>query len=290
MKKHKTLVPETLSGVYAAVPTPCNSDGNFLPEVFISNLQKMSAIRPDGIYTTGTTGEFYALEADEFDNMIDAFAEGIKDFDGGLQVGCTWINTREVIRRIEKTLRAGIPNIQIAPPFWVPLREAEILQFYQDIYTAAPEAKFIIYNTNRSKNFTSPEMMQKICGVCPNVIGQKFGSGDIVLFQQFTIMLPELCHFVGESALVPAMLVGGRGLYSAFVYLMPKTIISMYELCAGQKWEQARKLQRRVNEYLFNGIWPTGDCWRACTPSIMRQEPWALHTSRLDEPAQRLLG
>jgi len=259
MKKHTSLTPETLNGVYAGVPTPCDSNGNFLPEVFITNLQEMSAAKPHGIYTTGTTGEFYALEAEEFDSMIDAFAEGVKDYDGGLQVGCTWINTREVVRRIEKTLSAGIPNIQIAPPFWVSLREEEILQFYKDIYTVAPEAKLIIYNTNRCKNFASPEMMLKICDVCPNIIGQKFGSKDIVLFHQFTIMLPELSHFVGEPELVPAMLYGGQGTYSAFVYLMPKTIIRMYELCADQKWEEARKLQQRVNEYLFKAVWPMID-------------------------------
>ena len=256
MKNHKALTRETLNGIYAGVPTPCDSNGNFLPEVFIANLQKMSSISPHGIYTTGTTGEFYALEADEFDNMVEALSEGVKDFDGGLQIGCTWINTREVIRRIEKALSAGIPNIQIAPPFWIPLRKAEILQFYKDIYSAVPEARFIIYNTNRSKNFASPEMMQKICNVCPNIIGQKFGDSDIVLFHRFTIMLPELSHFVGESGLVPSMLVGGRGSYSAFVYLMPKTIISMYELSMEKKWEEARALQQRVNEYLFNGIWP----------------------------------
>ncbi len=82
-----------LHGVYAAVPTAWDNQGRFDAATFRENLARLIDAGVHGVYTTGTDGEWYALEFDEFCRMVDAFAAEVVDRAVGSQVGCTWINT-----------------------------------------------------------------------------------------------------------------------------------------------------------------------------------------------------
>ena len=114
---------ERLYGIYAAVPTAWDDEGRFDAATFRENVARLIDAGVYGVYTTGTDGEWYALEFDEFCRMVDAFAVEMRDHSVGSQVGCTWINSEGVIRRARYAVDRGIRGVQVALPAWLRLSD-----------------------------------------------------------------------------------------------------------------------------------------------------------------------
>ena len=70
-----------LKGLWAAIPTPWDDLGRFDTGVLERNIERYAAIPMDGVYTTDSDGEFYAIELDEFKRVIGAFAKVKAEFE-----------------------------------------------------------------------------------------------------------------------------------------------------------------------------------------------------------------
>ncbi|PIX44415.1 MAG: dihydrodipicolinate synthase family protein, partial [Armatimonadetes bacterium CG_4_8_14_3_um_filter_58_9] len=60
------LTSDTLRGIWAGVTLPWNEDYSLDEQSLRENLRRLVDARVHGIYTTGSTGEFYALDMSEF--------------------------------------------------------------------------------------------------------------------------------------------------------------------------------------------------------------------------------
>ena len=66
------LTRDTLIGVWAGLPVPWAEDGTFDEAMSQRDAQKCCEAGVHGIYTAGTTGEFYAQNFDEFKAILTA--------------------------------------------------------------------------------------------------------------------------------------------------------------------------------------------------------------------------
>ena len=126
------LTSATLKGIWAGVTLSWDQDYQFDEASFRENLRKLVAARVHGIYTTGSTGEFHALDYDEFLRVVDILAEEVGPTDVPTQVGCHHTNTHTVVRMLKYVDSAGIGAGQVALPYWMELTEEEILRFWSD--------------------------------------------------------------------------------------------------------------------------------------------------------------
>ena len=108
------LTRENLHGIWAAVPLEWDENYNFNVDIFKENTKRICENGAHAIYTTGSTGEFYALDLEEFKIMVDAFVEVTSNYDINTGVGTTALNTREVIRMAEYCAEKGIASIMPA--------------------------------------------------------------------------------------------------------------------------------------------------------------------------------
>lgn len=121
-----------LSGIFAAVVTPLDSDGN----VDLPNIQKQSdrlaEAKIHGVVTTGTTGEFPALTADEHKSVIKTYIEASK---GRFPViaGIGSNSTREAIELAQFSEKVGAVACMIVPPFYDPLSFKALYKFFEDV-------------------------------------------------------------------------------------------------------------------------------------------------------------
>ena len=67
------LTREQLKGMWVSVPTEWDEDGDFDERTFRDQVAMLIDAEPHGLFTTGTTGEFYALDWEEFRAVTDAF-------------------------------------------------------------------------------------------------------------------------------------------------------------------------------------------------------------------------
>ena len=129
---------------------PWEQEGGFDEGSFREELARLVTSHPHGIYTTGSTGEFYALDWDEFKRMVDVFvSETVGKVP--IQVGANWFNTRDTIRRAMYARDAGVDGAQICFPGWMEMRLQDNDQFLEDVYRAVPDIALIHYNVGRAR-------------------------------------------------------------------------------------------------------------------------------------------
>ncbi|MCD6059301.1 MAG: dihydrodipicolinate synthetase [Thermomicrobiales bacterium] len=97
---HEVLTRSNLHGVWAAIATPFDDDDRFDGEVLRENMRRLHAAGVHGIYTTDSDGEFYAIEFDEYQRIVDVFSEEAYRLGVPTQVGVTWSNTQGIVDRL----------------------------------------------------------------------------------------------------------------------------------------------------------------------------------------------
>jgi len=249
------LTKENLRGVWVSITMPWDEGGNLDEAVFRENTAKLIKAGVHGLYTTGSTGEFYALDFDEFERMVDIFAD---ETVGKVltQVGCTWMNTRDSIRMARYAAGKGIDGVQVAVPFWMELNDDEVLRYFVDLSRACPDVGIVHYNVRRAKRFLNGKDYQRICAEVPNLVGSKFGSSEFAAWMELQINGPEMNHFVGEGDLVMGMMFGAKGMYCSQALMNPRFMLDWYAMCERGEWEEAIRIQWQVSRWLVKDVYP----------------------------------
>lgn len=249
------LTRENLRGVWVSVTMPWDEMGNLDEGLFRENVAKLIEAGVHGLYTTGSTGEFYALDLDEFERMVDIFA-GETVGKVLTQVGCSWMNTRDSIRMARYAADRGIDGVQVAVPFWMELNDEEVVRYFAELSRACPDVGIVHYNIRRAKRFLNGKDYQRICASAPNLVGTKFCSSEFAAWMELQINGPALNHFVGEGDLVMGMMFGAKGMYCSHALMNPQFILDWYAMCERREWEEAIEIQWRISRWLVKDVYP----------------------------------
>ena len=239
------LTAASLKGIWAGVTLSWREDYSLDEDAFRTNLRRLCVHKPHGIYTTGSTGEFYALDWPEFQRVVDIFLEVVGPTGIPTQVGCCADDTRDIIRQIEYAGKAGADGIQVALPYWMELTSKELLQYFRDVSAASGGLPLIHYNIPRTKNYLLAGDYLRILDVAPNLIGVKFtfAGSHFGELQQALRLCPNLSFFVGENLLVTAMQLGARGSCSSIVCANPEFMLKVFDLAEHRRWDEALAMQ-----------------------------------------------
>jgi len=242
------LTSDTLRGIWAGVTLPWNEDYSLDEQSLRENLRRLVDARVHGIYTTGSTGEFYALDMSEFRQVVDIVTQVVCPTGTPVQIGCCSDDTRDILRQMEYAVSKGVDGLQFALPYWMELTDRAVLHFFEDVSTAFPDTPLTHYNIPRAKRFLTGEMYSIILELVPNLIGVKFtfaGShfGDL---QSSIHKTPQLAYFVSENLLVTGMQLGARGSCSSIVCMNPGFMLNMFSLAEQKEWQKALEMQERV--------------------------------------------
>jgi dihydrodipicolinate synthase/N-acetylneuraminate lyase len=234
-------------GIWAGLTMSWDEHDAFDEASYRANTEAMCRAGVHGVYTSGSTGEFYALDFDEFRRMVDVQAEICGRLRMPLQIGCCSDSTRATIRLLEYA--AGKPQVgaaQVVIPYWMEVTDRELLQFFQDLYRACPDLPLVHYNIPRSKRFLQGADYLRVLEVAPTLIGVKytFAGSHFGQLQETLLMTPQLAYFVAENLLASGMLLGARGCCSSLVSTDPHFMLTMYDHAAHGRWGQALEMQK----------------------------------------------
>lgn len=249
------LTAEQIKGIWAGVTMSWDDDFGFDENTYAANIERALQSGAHGIYTTGSTGEFYALDFEEFQTMVDIQAELCGAADMPLQIGCCADSTRETIRLLEYSAgKAPVGAAQVVLPYWMELTEREMLGFFRDLHCACPDMPLVHYNIPRAKCFLGGDDYTKILEVAPNLVGVKFtfAGSNFGALQSAMLKLPQLSFFVAENLLASAMMLGARGSYSSLVNTNSAFMLQMYEACSRGDWTAAIEMQQAATQF-FDG-------------------------------------
>ncbi len=245
---------DRLHGVWAGLPVAWDDRMELDEEACRADVETLCRAGVQGVYTGGTTGEFYAQDEDTFARLVDLTAETAHEHDTPMQAGCTALSTRLVIRRIDIAREAGADGIQVALPFWLALSDDEVVAFFRDVAVAAGETPLILYRTERSKRLIDVDLFCRIKEIAPNLIGCKYTGADLDTLARLCEALPDVSVFASEHLLADAMRRGARGNYSSWVYLNPGPMLAYYEACRQGRWAEAEAFQADLKRFYGEGI------------------------------------
>jgi len=241
------LTTATLNGMWAGMPVPWDLRDQVDEESLRENIRRICGGGVHGVYTHGTTGEFYAQTPEEWRQVAQATVEGCADFQIPTQIGCTALWTAEVVRRAEFAQRIGAGAIQIAFPFWLPLTDRQAVEFMKDVTRAVPEMPIVIYNTPRSKKTLSLDLLKRLLDQNIPLIGCK-GVRNKEELAAMSRLAPAIKFFVGESELASFWAYGAQGCYSSFIYACPQFMLRYYEMCR-QRDSKSLQIGRALQQF-----------------------------------------
>jgi ATP-dependent exoDNAse (exonuclease V) beta subunit len=142
---------ETFTGPWAGVPVAWTDDDRFDETTYRTDVARCCEAGVPGVYTAGTTGEFYAMEFDEWKAVTLATVKECQAHDTPAMIGCTSTYTLGVERRAAYAAEVGADAIQVALPFWMEIGDEQIVPFFKSVAAASGGLPLSIYETMRTK-------------------------------------------------------------------------------------------------------------------------------------------
>jgi len=247
----KRLTRDNLHGVWAAIATPWDESGRFDKAEFRENIRRLAAAGVHGIYTTDSDGEFYAIELDEFKQIVKVFADEAGRLGVPTMVGVTWVNTQGIIDRIQYAASVGILGTHVGRPFFMPMTPESDRAYWQDIQKATPEHFGLVHhNTARVHNTQNGHGYAELIKFVPQLIGSKNTSSDVREFMHVVTYAPQIAHLTGEGTVTPFMMLGAKGVNSWFVNFNPEFMLDWYDDAMNRRWNAAIQKQQRMYAFM----------------------------------------
>jgi dihydrodipicolinate synthase/N-acetylneuraminate lyase len=231
------------------MPIAWDEQGELDEATYRADLVRCCEAKVPGIYTGGSTGEFYALEIDEFETISRVTIETCRAHDTPVMIGCTATSTRGAARRAALAARLGADAIQVALPFWLEVQDCEVLPFFREVAAAANGLPFSIYETARAKKCLSIEQHSEIHRALPQYTMVKANGGTIGVTPEGCQALSSFVNvFAGEPEWARLGPYGVRGSCSAMIFWNPWVVLAAWRSLEQRDWPALQAAGRKITE------------------------------------------
>ncbi len=201
-----------------------------------------------GLFVLGTTGEApslsHQLRKEVIKRTLDQVGKKVP-----VLVGITDTSFIETINIAEFAAEAGASAVVLAPPYYFPAGQFELIEYIEHLEQRLPLPLFLYNMPTHTKMIFEPETVKKASEL-PGVIGLKDSSGNMVYFHQLQQLFrdqDDFKLFVGpEELLGETLVLGGHGGVCGGANLIPELYVSMYETSIGGDLKKMGELHERI--------------------------------------------
>ena len=248
---------DVLQGPWAGLPVAWNEDLSFDEEAYRADLIRTCAAGVPGVYTAGTTGEFYAMEFDEWKIITRVTIEECRRAGTPVMIGVTSTYTLGAARRAAFAAELGADAIQVALPYWMDMDNRMILPFFKEVVEASPDIALSIYETRRTKKTLSLEQHRAVFDSTGSYLAVKSNEGTLGCSSEGCEQLSKFVNvWVGEDKFNALGPYGAIGSASALVYMNPRFILHMFDLLSKKQWNELQPLTDQVTRLIEEGLKP----------------------------------
>jgi N-acetylneuraminate lyase len=240
-----------------------------------------------GLYLCGSSGESFLLSERERKRIVETVAE-VALGRLSIVVHTGSLDTATAVSLSRHAISCGVDAISSVPPFYFKYTNREIIQYYLDIVEAT-NAPLVVYNIPSFTGVTLTHINARELFEHPLVVGIKYTSTDMYGLERIHSTYPNLILFNGhEEMFISALSVGADSMIGSAANFMAEKLISVKELFEEGKLEEARRIQRTINQVIevmidvgvFNAVkhamslhgFECGDCRRPFLPLTDEQK------------------
>ncbi len=222
MKKYQGIIPPMI--------TPLLSTTQLDIKGLENTINRMIKAGIHGLFILGTTGEAPNLSHRLRKELIKATQQIVKNR-LPILVGITDTSIEEIIELAHFAQQHGATALVIAPPFYAPIQQAELLEWLKLLIPQLPLPVMLYNMPSHTKIQIAVDTVQKMAAY-KKVIGVKDSSGDMTYFNMLlgTIERPDFSFFTGpEILLADTIGTGGDGGVAGGANLYPQLFVAQYE-------------------------------------------------------------
>ena len=222
----------------------------------------------DVLATTGSFGEFHTLLPDEYETLVRATIEVVDDR-VPLFLGCTGLNTRDVIAKMRLIAEAGGRGVLLGVPFYFPSTVDNAVQFYADVAKAFPDLAIMVYHNPPLHHVTIPVAAFERLTKIPNIVAMKDSHRTTTEFMRLDAIIGgKVSVFVSQLQYHPFAQLGARGLWSFDLWMGPAPIFALRDAVAAGDFALATEITRDIAAGPPRSADPASLSWRETAAKI----------------------
>ena len=205
------------SGIMATCCIPWDENSRFAEAIFRRGVRTALTHGTKHLYVFGTAGEGYAVTERQFDQIVAAFADEMRQGQAEPMVGVINLSLGTICERIERCRDKGVKHFQISLPSWAALAECELFSFFDGVCGRFPDCQFIHYNLPRTKRMVTGKEYGRLTEAHPNLVATKNCGDSQSHLRSLMEDAPQLQHFLSEAGYVYGSLFGECGILASLI-------------------------------------------------------------------------
>lgn len=238
-----------LSGVYAALITPVDDQGQPEREALLHLVDFVVERGVDGICIGGGTAEYPHFSLEHRKLIVEYVA---RHLDGHIpfvtSIGAPTM--RGVLELGEHALRAGSSSLLVPMPFFFRYGQEDLAAYVREVVRSL-DAPCILYNLAAFTNPLDPETSLSLLHAQPNLIGIKDSSGDrqaLRTIQEGRGDAPFALMVGSDGLFLDALNAGWDGGISGIASCCPEVLVALYAHHRAGQVDEARRCQNLLDE------------------------------------------
>jgi 4-hydroxy-tetrahydrodipicolinate synthase len=236
-----------LFGIVPPMTTPLRPDDTIDDAALRAETRYLiETARVHGLAVTGSTGEGHALTTDEVRRIT---ATVVDEARGRVPV-ITGIITDSTASAVERGLAVrdlGVAALQVTPVHYLFRPDDDAMVRHFETLAARTDLPIIIYNVV-PWTYLSPQLLARIIGAVPGVIGVKQSAGDMKLLADLLLLVADRSRIMSavDALLYPSFALGAHGAIAAILTAVPALCVQLWDAVQGGDHKQALALHEKL--------------------------------------------
>lgn len=233
----------------AVTVTPFDSQEKVLIEEVKKQTEEICNSEADAILPVASTGDYVKLDLPERLEIFQAVAEANRGRKKLIASACDTSAAR-VLRTIQAVQKMGYDACLVCPPYYYPLSQAAVYDFFETVCQGAGDFPVIGYHVPFFTTGIEIPTFEKLLEI-PNFVGMKDSSAVMKriahLCQIVSEKRPDFAMFTGtDDCLFPALCAGCFGSMTALAATMPKQIRGIYNAFDAKDLSKAMQINQSI--------------------------------------------
>ncbi len=237
----------SIRGVLTAIVTPFTASGELNLTALRQQVERQLAAG-NGIFCGGTNGEFFVLNEAEKIAVAETCVEAVAGR-APVVAHIGEVSTRETIRLGQQIAKAGVDAVSVITPWFVPLKQDELVSHYTAIADALSVPVFLYNIPARTGNTIEPQTARQLAAH-GNIIGIKDSAGSYESLKGFLDAVKDIDGFNvlnGPDSLIHQGFVDGcSACISGLANVAPREINAIWSTFQAGDIEASRLAQENV--------------------------------------------
>ena len=240
----------TIKGIVPPIVTPLADEYNLDHPGLEKLIEHILAGGVHGLFLLGTTGEGPSLsDALKYELVTKACSQVRKRVP--VLVGISDTSFAESIRLAEHAAEHGADAVVLAPPFYFPAGQPELLEYLQHLMPKLPLPLFL-YNMPAMTKVDIEVNTLRQASEIDGIVGFKDSSGNMTRYHEYITVMrdkPDFSLLMGpEELLGESVMFGGHGGVAGGANINPRLFVNMYEAAKAGDVPRMQELQKAIFE------------------------------------------